>query len=142
MKVPVPNPRLTQYLLRNAKNYFQEAEEFVVLTPTYAELSWWTMIDMAFPFIMLAIAIVTKKFPDMFSILSVHKSIQHWVSYFRYSELRTQFSQWKAIVDAVGGPFISTNDPDYMAYVYADGMQRIHNQSFSNVARRTRRVPT
>ena len=142
MKVPVPNPRLTQYLLRNAKHYFQEAEEFVQLKKTFDEISWWSIFDMAFPAIMIVMAVVTKKAPDMFSILSVHKSLQLWINYFRYSELRMQFGQWKAIVDAVGGPFISTNDPDYMAYVYADGMMRIHNSSFSNVARRTGRVPS
>ena len=142
MKVPVPNPRLTQYLIRNAKHYFKEAEEFIALKATYDEMSWWTIFDMASPLITIVIALITKKFPDLFSILGIHKSFEHWVNYFRYLELRSYFTEWKAIVDAVGGPFISTNDPTYMAYVYADGMHRIHTSTFSNVKRRAGHVPT
>lgn len=141
MKVPFPNPRLTQYLLRNASHYFKDAETYVRLREVFDPMSWWTLLDLAMPLITVIGCVITKKLPDIFSVLSFHKSFGLWADYMDYMRLRERFREWKAIVDAVGGPFITTNDSMYMAYVYADGIQRIHNETFSNVARRAGRVP-
>lgn len=129
--------RLIKYFLGHAKSYFAEAEEFVVLSATYRTLTLWTLFDMMFPFIL----ILTRTWPDVFSISGLYKSWTSWVGWFRYRELKQQFAIWKDIADACGGPYISTNNPAYMPYVYADAMQRIQNRTFSNVGRRARRVP-
>jgi hypothetical protein len=44
--------------------------------------------------------------------------------------LLDNFDRWQLIVDSLGGPFVATNSMRYMPYVYADGMQRIHNFIF------------
>lgn len=133
------NPRLINYFLFNAKKYFVEADEFIELAKTFAELSWWTLLDMWFPVIGILHCIVAKSLPDVFFVLSVYKSIKLWVQWFRYRALKRQINEWREIVNAVGGPFISTNDPTYLPYVFADGMQRLQN---SHITRRAGRVPT
>jgi len=131
--------RLTKYLISNAKNYFAEAEEFVTLTEKFLVSGWDVWFDMILsPIIMIVMCVVTRSPPDMFSALSTYKTVQIWIEWFHYKAVKSRFMEWKQIVDASGGPFISTNNPNYLAYVYADGMQRIHNQTFS---RRSHSLP-
>ena len=63
----------------------------------------------------------------VFTVMTIHKAITKWYQYLRYLELKHDISEWKAVVKSIGGPFISTNDNTYHAYVYADGMQRLYN---------------
>lgn len=122
------NPNLTKYLLWNAKDYFKEAESFVQLTNKFLEPSiflWFEMILQ--PIILIATCIYTRKLPDVLSLLGLIKTVSLWNEWVEYKNVRSNFTQWKQIVDTVGGPFISTNDNDYLAYVYADGMHRILN---------------
>lgn len=63
-------------------------------------------------------------------MMSTHKTISKWHQYLRYIELKYETNEWKAIVQSIGGPFISTNDDKYHVYVYADGMQRLHDNLF------------
>ncbi len=58
----------------------------------------------------------------MFSLM---KTYQLWIDWLRFRELREKVDNWKMKVKSVGGPWISTNDPDYHVFVYADGMERI-----------------
>ena len=76
---------------------------------------------------MIAIAVYTKKFPSMLSLLGIVKAVQLWIEWFKYKNIKRRVVEWKHIVDAANGPFISTNDNNYMSYVYADGMQRLFN---------------
>ena len=132
------NPRLINYFLFNAKRYFVEADEFIELAKTFAETSWWTMLDMVFPVIGLVHCVMAKSLPDIFFFLNVYKSMKLWIQWFRYRELKHQINEWREIVNAVGGPYISTNDPTYLPYVFADGMQRLQDLY---ITRRTR-TPT
>jgi hypothetical protein len=132
------NPNLIRYFLFNAKKYFNEADEFVHLAETYAPLSWWTLMDMWFPLVTLVGCILTKSFPDLFFVLGVYKAMNLWVGYFRFHALKKQIVEWRDIVDAYGGPFIATNNPTYLPYVFADGMQRLQN---SHITRRSLSVP-
>ena len=133
------NPKLINYFLFNAKKYFVEADEFVELAKTFMDISWWTILDMLFPIVGIVHCIVTKSLPDIFFVLSVYKSVQLWIQLFRFYELKRQIIEWREIVNATGGPFISTNDPMYMSYVFADGMQRLQNL---HITRRAHGIPT
>ena len=137
------NGNLTKYLISNAKNYFAEAEEFVRLTDKFLVAGWDIWFEMIIsPLLMIAICIYTRSPPDILSAMSTYKTIEIWMEWFKYKSVKSQFTEWKKIVDAVGGPFISTNDTRYMAYVYADGMQRIQNRAFNNRCIRSRSRPT
>jgi hypothetical protein len=127
------NPRLINYFMYNAKPYFQEAEDFVRLSKTYAKQDLMVLFDMyGSPLILILTVIFTKKPPSMISLLGLYRIFQVWVDYFRYNTLRAQFYQWSEIMNAVGGPYISTNDPQYHPYVIADGMQRTQTELFTN----------
>lgn len=136
------NPRLINYLIYNAKPYFQEADEFIRLSKTYAKQDLMILFDMyASPLILILTVILTKKPPSMISLLGLHRIFQVWIEYFRYKTLRTQFYEWSHIVNAVGGPYIATNDPQYHPYVIADGMHRTQTALFTNRIQR-RGYPT
>lgn len=137
-----PNPRLINYFVYNAKPYFQEAEEFVRLSKTYAKQDPMVLFDMyGSPLILILTVILTKKPPSMISLLGLYRIFQVWIEYFRYKGLKTQFYEWSQIVNAVGGPYIATNDPVYHPYVIADAMQRTHTSLFTNRIQR-RDCPT
>jgi hypothetical protein len=52
------------------------------------------------------------------------KAYQAWKEYIEYTHLRFTMQRMMLRCQAVGGPFIVTNDPKYMPYVYADAVQR------------------
>jgi hypothetical protein len=131
------NPRLINYFIHNAKPYFKDAEDYIRLSKTYAKQDLMILFDMyASPLILVLTVILTKKFPGMLSLLSIHRIFQVWIDYFRYKTLRSQFCQWNQIVNAVGGPYIATNDPTYHAYVIADGMERTQTTIFTSRKKR------
>ena len=90
------------------------------------------------PLIMVGIALYTKKLPSMLSLLGLVKAFQLWIEWYEYKNVKSRVVEWKQIVDAVGGPFISTNDNAYMSYVYADGMQRLFIDQMTLQARPNR----
>ena len=136
------NPRLINYFIHNAKQYFKDADEYIRLSKTYAKRDLMVMFDMyGSPLIIVLTVLFTQKPPSMISLLSLHRIFQVWTEYFRYKSLREQFRQWSQIVNAVGGPYIATNDPTYHAYVIADGMHRTQGAIFTSRKKR-RDCPT
>uniref|UniRef100_A0A6C0ENS1 Uncharacterized protein n=1 Tax=viral metagenome TaxID=1070528 RepID=A0A6C0ENS1_9ZZZZ len=128
---------INQYLILNKKKYFDLAEEFVKLEQLFRletlieKVSFW--IDMIiYPVYMLFSTIFYNQKLGILTIMSIHKTVTKWQHYFRYVQLRSEINVWKGIVRSVGGPFISTNDDTYHSYVYADGMQRLHDRLFSS----------
>ena len=116
-------------------DYFESAEEFIRLNKIFnpegliEKVSLW--IDMIIsPLITIITAIVYQESPGLFSALGFHKTITYWMDWISYHNLKKRIHEWTSIVQSIGGPFISTNDPVYHAYVYADGMQRIRYSFF------------
>ena len=60
-----------------------------------------------------------------FYVFSLVKTYQLWIDWFRFKELGQTIKEWTKIVKSLNGPWISTNNPDYHVFVYADGMERI-----------------
>jgi hypothetical protein len=126
---------INQYLILNKKRYFEIAEEFVnlgqlfKLETLFEKLSF--LVDMIiYPLYTLFSIVIYNQRMGIFTIMSIHKTVTKWQQYFRYVQLRTEINEWKSIVMSVGGPFISTNDDTYNSYVFADGMQRLHDSLF------------
>jgi len=125
--------RVYSYLILNNKKYFSIAEEYIELErifkkeTLFEKASLW--VDMVIhPIIAFVTLILRKQNLDIFSVLTIQKTIRIWTDWFRYLTLGYETREWIDIVRSVGGPFISTNDPTYHMYVYADGMQRLQNQ--------------
>ena len=126
---------INQYLILNNKSYFAVAEEFVNAQQLFKQetlfekLNFW--IDMVlYPLYNLCSILFLDAGFGLFTILSIHKTVTKWYEYFKFWLLKQETQEWRKIVKSVGGPFISTNDDMYHAYVYADGMQRLHNELF------------
>ena len=136
------NPRLINYFIHNSKPYFKDADDYIRLSKTYAKHDLMILFDMyVSPLILILTVVFTQKLPSMISLLSLHRIYQVWSEYFHYKSLRARLFEWKHIVDAVGGPYIATNDPRYHAYVLADGMQRTQTSIFTSRKKR-RDCPT
>lgn len=121
-----------QYVLLNNKTYFKTADDFITLHKRFvpenliAKVNLW--VDMVVsPLISLFQIIFFGKLPDLFTILTIYKTACIWLDWFKWKEMQQTIREWIKIVRTIGGPFISCNDADYHMFVYADGMQRIHD---------------
>jgi hypothetical protein len=121
-----------QYVLLNDKTYFKTADKFVSLKKQFvpetllATVGLW--MDMVVsPLITLFQIVFSKKVPDLFTILSVQKTVSTWLAWFEWKQCQQTIREWIKIIRAIDGPFISCNDAEYHMFVYADGMQRVHD---------------
>lgn len=121
-----------QYVLLNNKTYFKTADDFVRLHKRFSpdslisKVSLW--VDMIVsPLITLVQLVFFKKVPDLFTALTIQKTVSIWLEWVQWRDLQQTIREWIKIVRAIGGPFISCNDAEYHMFVYADGMQRIHD---------------
>lgn len=121
-----------QYVLLNNKTYFKTADDFVKLKKQFMpetffeKISLWMEMIVS-PLITITQLIFFKKMPDIFTILSIQKTVSIWLEWVRWKQCQNTIREWIKIVRAIGGPFISCNDAEYHMFVYADGMQRIHD---------------
>jgi hypothetical protein len=113
---------------RPSEQHFSIADEFVTLKSVFITeslldtASVW--IDMIIYPLYILVRLCMLDFSP-FYVLSLMKSYQLWIDWFRFKELGQTIKGWTKIVKSVNGPWISTNDPDYHVFVYADGMERI-----------------
>lgn len=125
-------PEICYQLLMTSSNYFSIADEYVSLQKIFSrdtlleKIELWIEMVIS-PLIMVGMAILELKFPDMFQMMSMQKCFQLWKDWFRMRELRSQIHLWIKIVRSIGGPFISSNDAEYHVFVYADAMQRLRD---------------
>lgn len=125
-------PAICYQILMHPKNYFTIADEYVSLQRVFSrdtllgKLELWVEMIIT-PLVMLCSAIMNMSMPDMFQMMSLQKCIQLWKDWFHMRELRSEIHSWMPIVRSVGGPFIASNDAEYHVFVYADGMQRLHD---------------
>lgn len=121
-----------EYILLNDKKYFKTAENFINLHEKFSpenlleKVSLW--MEMIFsPLISIVQILFFKKLPDIFTALTIYKTANIWVRWFEWRQTQQTIREWMKIVRSIGGPFIGCNDARYHMYVYADGMQRIHD---------------
>lgn len=123
------------YVITRGETYFETAEEFVRLNKIFsyqgifAYVSLWADMIIS-PLITILMAIYYQEPPGIFSVISIQKTVNLWSDWFLYEQIKKEVHEWTQIVKSIGGPFISTNDPTYHIYVYADAMQRIHYSFF------------
>ena len=119
-------------ILMRPKNYFSIADEYVSLQKIFSrdtileKLELWIEMIIS-PLIMIIMAVWNWSGLDMFQMMSLQKCFKLWKDWFRMRELKSEIHTWIRIVRSIGGPFISCNDAEYHVFVYADGMQRLHD---------------
>lgn len=125
-------PEQTVHFVLYPQNYFEIAEEFIRLQTIFIKETFFEKIKLWFemiisPIITVCISLYSGQSPSFFTMIGFQKCFQLWQEWFEFRRLASIVREWTNIVRTIGGPFISTNDPKYHIYVYADGMQRIHN---------------
>lgn len=66
---------------------------------------------------------------DLLGFISAASMVyKAWMEWIEYSDLRLQVQDMYFRTMLAGGPFIVTNDPTYMPYVWADGVTRTERQ--------------
>jgi len=125
-------PEICYQILMHPRNYFSIADEYVSLQKIFSKdtllgkLELWIEMVIS-PIIMIIMSFFNGSMPDMFQMMSLQKCAQLWKDWFRMRELRSEIHMWIEVVRLIGGPFIATNDAEYHMFVYADGMQRLHD---------------
>jgi hypothetical protein len=126
---------IAKHIILHPNSYFEFADEFVKLQSIFIKettleiASLW--VDMVIsPLASLIYCLVYRITPSIFTILSLQKTLQLWSDWFRFKYLTSEIREWTNIIRSIGGPFISTNDPLYHIYVYADAMQRLNTSLF------------
>jgi hypothetical protein len=129
------NFNIAKHIILHPNSYFEFADEFVKLQLIFVKESaieiaslWLDMVIS--PLASLIYCLVYRISPSIFTILSLQKTLQLWSDWFRFKYLTSEIREWTKIVRSIGGPFISTNDPLYHIYVYADAMQRLNTCLF------------
>lgn len=132
-------------ILQRPTNYFETADEYVELQGIFLKESWveklgiW--IDMVvYPIISFVSCFAYNQTPTIFTMLSLHKTIKLWTQWFRFKTLTYEIREWMNTIRSIGGPFISTNDPTYHVFVYADAMQRIQIELLRLTKKGTKRA--
>jgi hypothetical protein len=133
------SPIHAQFLLLNGSNYFSLADEYVTLQKIFVKNGvvetvglWFDMV--VSPLLTILHSIWKQVYPSFFTMLSFQKCVTLWKQWFRFQDLKKQVREWMSIVRSIGGPFISSNDPEYHMFVYADGMQRLHHALSTAIA--------
>ena len=124
-------PQILAKIILSNKDHFETAEDYVEMNKVFTKESWLDKVFLWFdmvinPLMTLISAVLYGEAPSIFSIMGLYKTISMWNDWIYFQLLKDEVHEWTGIVKSIGGPFIATNDPVYHAYVYADGMQRLH----------------
>ena len=107
---------------------FKTAERYIQLRKICVPISWAEFItrmnDMILmPIIMLFLVFIRVADPLTVAMNGL-KAFQSWKEYTEYTSLRFDVQRMMVHCQAVGGPFIVTNNSKYMPYVFADAVVR------------------
>jgi len=117
--------KMNQGLHISQKPYFELAHEYLGLRTVFLPNDLIDLGVLIFDLILYPVWIIFSGEPSLMDMFPLMKCGQLWRDLFRFQELSTEVWYWKLVVRLVGGPWISTNDPDYHTLVYADAMTRL-----------------
>jgi hypothetical protein len=106
---------------------FKSADRFIVLQDTCIPPSFTAQMQRLNDMILMPLIALFMFFTggDVFMLMSTGMTAYRvWREWIEYTELRFAMQQMRLRTAQVGGPFIVTNDPKYMPYVWADAVVR------------------
>ena len=110
-------------------NAFQIAERFIQLRKICSPDSWADWVTLITEMIIMPAITLYFVFLHEYDIVSLvstaSKTYSVWRNWTEYTNLKFQVQQFYLHTMRVGGPFIVTNDPIYMPYVFADAVYRV-----------------
>jgi len=119
------NIQLSKMILLES-DYFEKADKYVELSRVFLKESWLEKLSLWIDMVIHPIYLlyIFEK-PTIMFMFSLYKCINIWLDWFEFQMLNADLREWVNIVRFIDGPFISTNDPTYHVFVYADGMERL-----------------
>jgi hypothetical protein len=110
-------------------NPFHIAERYIQLRKKWAPRSWaetlQRMNDLILSPIITAFLLLTHQGDIFMAISAIASTFFAWKEWLEYQTLRFQVQRMFLHTVSVGGPFIRTNDTDYLPYVFADAVYRV-----------------
>ena len=110
-------------------NPFEKAERYIELRKTYSPKSWGDVMIRINEMIItpwITIFLLFLDNIDLFTLIPTALSVYRaWSGWLEFQELRFLMQRMYLKTMQHGGPFIVTNDTDYLPYVYADAMIRL-----------------
>lgn len=117
------------------KTAFQTAERYIQLTKVWETDEWVPLIKHINEMILMpliAFFSYCAGYSDiMFCLSTFVGATSAWTEYAEFVELKFVMQRMELQARRVGGPFISTNDPTYMPYVWADAVTRLRQRRLS-----------
>lgn len=108
---------------------FKTAERYIQLRKICVPISWAEFITRMNDMILIPIIsffLLLIHAEDLMTFaFTMMKSYQVWKEFTEYTDLRFEVQRMFLYSQSVGGPFIVTNDPTYMPYVFADAVYRV-----------------
>lgn len=108
---------------------FQTAERYIQLKKKCAPSSWYATLSLISDMILMPIITIFFIFlyqaDPMTVAMTALKAYQTWKEYTEFVSLKFEVQNMFLYCQTVGGPFIVTNDPTYMPYVFADATYRV-----------------
>jgi len=112
------------------KTAFQTAERYIQLSSLWESNEWVPFIKHINEMILMPLIAFFSYcvgYSDiMFCLSTFVGATSAWTEYAEFVELKFTMQRMELQARRVGGPFISTNDPTYMPYVWADAVTRKH----------------
>jgi hypothetical protein len=107
---------------------FAIAERYIQLRSIYAPESWGDVMMRINELILTPLITIFFIFLDGSDFMTVlpafANTVRNWISFLDYQRLRFVMQRMYLQTMVMGGPFIVTNDPKYLPYVYADAVVR------------------
>ena len=107
---------------------FALAERYIQLRSIYAPESWGDVMMRINELILTPLITIFFIFLDgsdfMTVVPAIANTVRSWSDFLDYCRLRFEMQRMYLQTMVMGGPFIVTNDPKYLPYVYADAVVR------------------
>ena len=112
---------------------FEIAETYIQLRKKCVPTSWADTVlrinELLFAPLLVLFLLFTRNLDLMMAFSSASRIYESWTDWIAYHNPRFDVQTMFLTTMAVGGPFIRTNDPTYMPYVFADAVTRTELRS-------------
>jgi hypothetical protein len=107
---------------------FEVAETYIQLRKKCVPASWADTVllinELLFAPLLFLFLFLTGNLDIFMAFSSASRIYEAWTDWIAYNNLRFVVQTMFLKTARVGGPFIRTNDPTYMPYVFADAVMR------------------
>jgi hypothetical protein len=107
---------------------FAKAERYIQLRKQCVPETWTKTINLISEMVLMPLITLFFVFQMTASPMSILTTgmgaYNSWLRWIEYTELRFEMQNMYLKCMSVGGPFIVTNDPTYLPYVFADAVYR------------------